>query len=198
MNNIYVAIVVPRNVLNLYCSAKYNVSELNIPENCKTPIEILEQYAPGDVYDLSKIDPERFKEILHIIHAASDNQLIIAPTADNLHCEARLSEFNDNNPQDAISKYDIIRMADASNYKGSTLGYESGHYPYEELHAFEHIKVPGFSTSMSTTMYVKFVAPEEASNITVESFHRPGERKYMIREQKAVAKQQAAQQTDNN
>lgn len=152
--NLYVDVLVPKNLIYLCCSKK-------------------SEFPPETKYRLTETDPQRFTEILNMIYKANPSQFIIRPRGVNNRCLAALETYNEEHPNNPISIETIIKSVSKDNYKWSKVG-TSGEDLGKEMHEFGKIQVSPFTDGNRTMkLYIKFITPEEGSDIDVISFHRP-------------------------
>ena len=157
---LYVTVVVPKNVLALYCGRKADYSNA------------------GDRYSLKDRDPEYLDKLLNLIYRAGDNQFSINQNKpENRRCKAALDAYNQANPGHELSQADLVRCVNKDNYKYSVLSTKqdknSKHsLAGEELHVFKHVRVPGFATNRDNSLFIKIVDTDGAYPIRVHSLHR--------------------------
>lgn len=158
---LYVTVVVPKNQLALCCRRH--------PDYSKS----------GDRYKLDQRDPEYLNQLIHLIHSASDNQIVVnMDKPANRKCKAALDAYNQAHPGQELSQADLVRHISRQDYKHSVVSTKNDvdvnkHSAYgEELHVFKHVKVPGFADTYDTSLYIKIVDPDGAYPIQVYSLHR--------------------------
>lgn len=155
MDELYICILVPANVLALHCARR-------LPKKYK-----------DRTYDLREYDPDYLVTIVNLLKRANPSQLIVnRRKSKNRKTERALERYNQENPDTPYKTLeDIIACVDISNYHHSTMSTEPG-YEGEELHIFKNVVVPGFSRNADTKVYVKIIDPDGQYPIDVISVHR--------------------------
>ena len=155
---LYVSLIVPQNILNLCCatgtSQKYSGAS-----------------APGVPYKLNQTDPVRFQQVLNIIQTTPASAYIWEDRDEVKLLRKALKKWNIEHPNDMITEEEIIRSANAVNYKHSKIG-EDGKYKGIEMHEFADIDNWNFTHGTTKyKIYLKFVTPGDGT-LDILSFHR--------------------------
>lgn len=184
--DLYVTLIVPENILALYCSRFANRLNSDFdPSDFVEDIEDIEGSYVVDPtpymdargkYKLDQFDKPRLDYLINMIKSATDAQL--KPDSKqgghdkNSDFKQLLEQFNKTNTAGYhYTIADIVRLIGDSNYKQSwidkNLSNKSANqqttnltaYNGWEFHEFTDIVLPGFTTNAKTHIYIKVAAP---------------------------------------
>ena len=156
IDGIVLTVTVPQNSLALCCTRK-NPAQKNTASK----------------YNLKTIDPQRLKEIIRTVHAASDNDIVIDEKKPENEQFAITVDGRAKVQKDGITVKDIVRMISWDTYHDSFIGTQ-GKYAGMEMHEFTDMYLYGLTDSNrnATKIYVKLVTPDQQGKVLVPSVHR--------------------------
>lgn len=157
---LHLSLIVPQNILNLCCAAGSTAQQKYSGAS-----------APGVPYKLNQTDPVRFQQVLNIIQTTPASAYIWEDRDEVKHLRKALKKWNIEHPNDTVTEEEIIRSANAVNYKHSKIG-ETGEYKDIEMHEFADIDNWNFTHGTTKyKIYLKFVTPGDGT-LDILSFHR--------------------------